>query len=123
VQSIVAAGGEQWLSSLPEGINTQLMTLVNKDVVGIITEILIEAKFRLHGFPMYLLDNPAVEMKEWILSKRGAKTVVMTTHDKEMISLADQVVILNGGNLVYAGPVPNAQDNQAQPPASMEVSS
>ncbi|MFA0029978.1 ABC transporter transmembrane domain-containing protein [Vibrio breoganii] len=123
VGSIVAAGGEEWLSSLPEGINTQLMTLVNNDVVGVVTDILIDAKFRLHDFPMYLLDNPAVEMKEWVLSKRGAATVVMTTHDKEMISLADQVVILDGGNLVYTGPVPEAQEDGAQPPAAMEVSS
>ncbi|GAM65589.1 ABC transporter [Vibrio ishigakensis] len=123
VASIVDAGGQEWLSSLSEGIDTQLMTLVNNDVVGVVTDILINAKLRLHESPMYLLDNPSVEMKEWILSKRGAATVVMTTHDKDMISAADQVVILDGGNLVYAGPVPEAEEDATQPQAAAEMSS
>ncbi|MBF4317864.1 ABC transporter ATP-binding protein, partial [Vibrio anguillarum] len=62
---------------------------------------------------MFLMDNPVPDAHpnakrifgEFVQSKKGKATVIYTSHDPDLIKLADKVVVLNEGAAVYAGPL------------------
>lgn len=72
--------------------------------------------------PLLLLDNPAelgdlagaARLRAIVDARRGAATIVFTTSDPDLARLADEVLVLEDGALVYAGPL-------QQQSASIEV--
>ncbi|MBF4327695.1 ABC transporter ATP-binding protein, partial [Vibrio anguillarum] len=83
-----------------------------------------DAKALVYDYPMFLMDNPVPDAHpnakrifgEFVQSKKGKATVIYTSHDPDLIKLADKVVVLNEGAVVYAGPLePEQSSKQGQP--------
>lgn len=63
---------------------------------------------------LYLLDEPFLdfdpEMKQLILKRlmlqKGIATIVIATHDPELMKIADKVVVMEKGSIIYDGPMP-----------------
>ncbi|WP_164659317.1 ATP-binding cassette domain-containing protein [Tropicibacter sp. Alg240-R139] len=63
--------------------------------------------------PIYVLDDPLAvsgpearaEISDFTESKKGRATVVIATHDTDLVQLADIALVMDHGTLVYAGPV------------------
>ncbi|UPQ90008.1 ABC transporter transmembrane domain-containing protein [Vibrio sinaloensis] len=117
LQSIAQVGGEQWLATLPQGLDTRIDTIIPESMYdilsGTVAQILIDAKALVYDYKLYLLDNPVPDyhprakkvFANFVSSKRGQATLVFTSHDPELIKLADKVVVLNQGAVAYAGPM------------------
>lgn len=57
--------------------------------------------------------------KQTLMKRRGHATILFSSHDKELIELADKVIILDKGSLVYCGPIikqaePSQQSEQPE---------
>lgn len=129
INAIKLVGGEAWFRTLPSGLDTQL----NESVVvktshalsGYEAKVLSQAKLYLHEYPLYLLDNPVMDIpsrdlfQQWLSQRRGRSTIVFSSHDPELIKLADQVIVLDGGALVYAGPLPETSNLESASEASL----
>lgn len=52
--------------------------------------------------------NPLAKIKfsETLQTLKGKITVLFSSHDSDLIKLADKVIILDKGNVVYSGPIP-----------------
>ncbi|MDR9828931.1 ABC transporter transmembrane domain-containing protein [Vibrio sp. FNV 38] len=121
--SIEAVGGERWFLSLPNGLDTQISSIKPDSIFdmlsGSVAQILINAKALVYDYNLYLLDNPVPDYHpgskhifgDFLLAKRGRATVVFSSHDPDLIKLADKVVVLNEGTVVYAGPM-EPRENQ-----------
>ena len=117
LSAIEAVGGGSWFSSLAEGLDTPISRIEPDSLFdmlsGSVAQILIDAKALVYDYHLYLLDNPVPDYHprakrifgEFLLSKRGNATVVFSSHDPDLIKLADKVVVLNEGTVVYAGPL------------------
>ncbi|WP_295891470.1 ABC transporter transmembrane domain-containing protein [uncultured Vibrio sp.] len=122
--AITTVGGGQWLNALSDGLDTAISSIEPDSLFdllsGSVAQILIDAKALVHDYPLYLMDNPVPDYHpnaktvfgEFVLSKKGKATVVYTSHDPDLIKLADKVVVLNEGSVVYAGPI---EQEQSQP--------
>ncbi len=61
----------------------------------------------------FVLDNPlsgavanaAEKVTAFVSARRGNATIVLATHNTDLANLADIAIILDGGNVVYCGPV------------------
>lgn len=125
INSIVEVGGEQWLRNLPHGLDTSLENYHSDCVVDQMIDfegrILSHAKLLAFDFPLYLLDTPTLHRKEkevfetFIRTHRGTSTIVFTSHDKDIIKQCDQVIILQNGQAVYAGPLPDEASGETPP--------
>lgn len=110
-------GGKAWFDSLPNGLDTVISSLTSDSLFdilsGTVAQVLIDAKALVYNYKLMLMDNPVPDshprakkvFSEFINSKRGQSTVIFTSHDPDLIKLADKVVILNDGLVVYAGPL------------------
>ncbi|MGC9493069.1 ABC transporter transmembrane domain-containing protein [Vibrio genomosp. F10] len=115
--SIETVGGGDWLRSLADDLDTPISSVMPDclfDILsGSVAQILIDAKALVYDYKLYFLDNPVPDYHpnskkifgEFLQSKSGNATVVFTSHDPELIKLADKVVVLNEGVVVYAGPL------------------
>jgi ATP-binding cassette subfamily C protein LapB len=125
IAAIQQVGGQQWLDSLPNGLDTQLSDAIPNSMFDILArveaQILIKAKAYVHDYPLYLLDNPLpdnapqskAEFEQFLTLKRGKATVIFTSFDPEIIKLADKVIILDEGAVVYAGPLQTEQPDNS----------
>ncbi|GEA52846.1 ABC transporter ATP-binding protein [Vibrio inusitatus NBRC 102082] len=117
--AIIAAfeviGGKQWLECLDSGIDTRLDEIesMSHPLSNFEASILTQAKLLCQPYPLALLDSPSSSMKDqkgfiqWVESCRGTSTIIFTSHDAELIKIADQVVVLDSGSVSYAGPLPD----------------
>ncbi|GLT15296.1 peptidase domain-containing ABC transporter [Vibrio algivorus] len=111
-QALLKAGAQPLLYSVNGDINAPyfsdydlLMRSIDASTISLARLILKDANYWLMDEP--LSSCPAGTknyFKELITTLKGSKTMVFTTHDPELISMADKVVVLDKGNLVYAGP-------------------
>ena len=124
--AIKMVGGEPWLSSLPDGLDSELSKLSPQSIfdslIGYEAQVLIDAKALVHDYPLYLMDNPVSDCHEqaksvfsqFIERKRSKATVIFTSHDLDLIKLADKVIVLDEGSVVYAGPVNQPESESPQ---------
>lgn len=69
--------------------------------------------------PAYVLDDPLAvggdtgrtRIVEFVNAKRGAATVILATHDTDLMPLCDMAIVLDHGTLAYAGPVTSPEDS------------
>lgn len=130
LNAIDTVGGQAWLSCLPNGLDTAISELVADSffdlLSGVSAQILIDAKALVHPYPLLLLDNPVPDshgnakniFKQFINARKGKATIVFSSHDTELIKLADIVVVLEEGAVVYAGPL--QQDDEASKAQAQE---
>lgn len=136
IAAIEMVGGERWLETLPDGLDTSISRIQPDSLFdllsGTVAQILIDAKALVYDYPMFLMDNPVPDahpnakriFSEFVQSKKGNATVIFTSHDPELIKLADKVVVLNEGSVVYAGPLdtqpPVDPQERDEPPLAQE---
>ncbi len=124
--AIYTVGGQAWFNSLVEPLDSPMVSMVPDslfDVLsGSVAQILIDAKALVHDYKLYLMDNPIPDshpkakrvFSQFLADKKGKATVVFSSHDPELIKLADKVVVLNEGAVVYAGPLEQDSDTDQQ---------
>ncbi len=137
VQALNMVGGHSWFESLPNGLDTVISSLIPDSLFdmlsGTVAQVLIDAKALVYDYKLMLMDNPVPDyhpqakkvFTEFIKRKRGESTIIFSSHDPELIKLADKVVVLNDGAVAYAGPMESdapAEENQVQSAISEEVS-
>ncbi|MBF4306860.1 ATP-binding cassette domain-containing protein, partial [Vibrio anguillarum] len=117
ISAINMVGGTLWFNTLPNGLDTSISRIQPDSLFdmlsGSVAQILIDAKALVYDYPVYLMDNPVPDAHpnakrifgEFVSSKKGKATVIFTSHDPDLIKLADKVVVLNEGTAVYAGPL------------------
>ncbi|NOI93009.1 ATP-binding cassette domain-containing protein [Vibrio splendidus] len=128
ISAIEMVGGKRWFETLSGGLDTSISSIQPDSLFdmlsGSVAQILIDAKALVYDYPMFLMDNPVPDAHpnakrifgEFVQSKKGKATVIYTSHDPDLIKLADKVVVLNEGAVVYAGPLePEQSSNQEQP--------
>ncbi|TVU65713.1 ATP-binding cassette domain-containing protein [Vibrio atlanticus] len=133
ISAIDRVGGKRWFNTLPNGLDTSISSIQPDSLFdmlsGSVAQILIDAKALVYDYPMFLMDNPVPDSHpnakrifgEFVLSKKGKATVVYTSHDPDLIKLADKVVVLNEGAVVYAGPLePDPPQEPLKPQESQE---
>ncbi|MBF4237094.1 ABC transporter ATP-binding protein, partial [Vibrio anguillarum] len=115
--AIEMVGGKRWFETLSGGLDTSISSIQPDSLFdmlsGSVAQILIDAKALVYDYPMFLMDNPVPDAHpnakrifgEFVSSKKGKATVIFTSHDPDLIKLADKVVVLNEGAAVYAGPL------------------
>ncbi|UGA57089.1 ATP-binding cassette domain-containing protein [Vibrio sp. DW001] len=128
ISAIDMVGGKRWFNTLPNGLDTSISSIQPDSIFdmlsGSVAQILIDAKALVYDYPMFLMDNPVPDSHpnakrifgEFVLSKKGKATVVYTSHDPDLIKLADKVVVLNEGAVVYAGPLEPEPPQEPQKP-------
>lgn len=128
ISAIEIVGGKRWFETLSGGLDTSISSIQPDSLFdmlsGSVAQILIDAKALVYDYPMFLMDNPVPDAHpnakrifgEFVQSKKGKATVIYTSHDPDLIKLADKVVVLNEGAVVYAGPLePEQSSKQGQP--------
>ncbi|GAL31530.1 lipid A export ATP-binding/permease protein MsbA [Vibrio maritimus] len=131
ISAIERAGGEEWLASLENGLDSNLADLWPASMYDLLSRfearMLITAKALATHYPLYLLDNPlqdsapnSVELfSDFLNEKRGRSTILFSTQDAELIKLADKVLVLNQGGVAYFGALDNQDSQQESQP--MEI--
>lgn len=131
IQALNLVGGKAWFDTLPDGLDTVISSLIPDSLFdilsGTVAQVLIDAKALVFDYKLMLMDNPVPDyhprakrvFSEFVNQKRGKSTIIFTSHDPDLIKLADKVVILNEGAVVYAGPM---EESSEQPNVSKEVS-
>ena len=126
ISAIAMVGGERWFSTLPDGLDTSISSIQPDSLFdmlsGTVAQILIDAKALVYDYPMFLMDNPVPDghpnakrvFGEFLAMKKGKATVIYTSHDPDLIKLADKVVVLDEGAVVYAGPLEQPSESQEQ---------
>ncbi|MGF1826998.1 ATP-binding cassette domain-containing protein [Vibrio splendidus] len=136
ISAIEMVGGKRWFETLSGGLDTSISSIQPDSLFdmlsGSVAQILIDAKALVYDYPMFLMDNPVPDAHpnakrifgEFVQSKKGKATVIYTSHDPDLIKLADKVVVLNEGAVVYAGPLEaeqsSKQEQSSEPQASQE---
>lgn len=134
ISAIEMVGGKRWFESLSGGLDTSISSIQPDSLFdmlsGSVAQILIDAKALVYDYPMFLMDNPVPDAHpnakrifgQFVHSKKGKATVIYTSHDPDLIKLADKVVVLNEGAVVYAGPLEPEQSSEQEQPAEPQVS-
>ncbi|KWT99196.1 ABC transporter ATP-binding protein [Vibrio toranzoniae] len=134
ISAIEMVGGKRWFESLSGGLDTSISSIQPDSLFdmlsGSVAQILIDAKALVYDYPMFLMDNPVPDAHpnakrifgHFVHSKKGKATVIYTSHDPDLIKLADKVVVLNEGAVVYAGPLEPEQSSEQEQPAEPQVS-
>lgn len=124
-EALRLVGGQRWLETLPEGLDTVISSVIPDslfDVLsGTVAQLLIDAKALVVDYKLMLMDNPVPDchpkakamFSEFLARRRGEATIVFTSHDPDLIKLADKVAVLNEGAVVYFGPLESETENQA----------
>ncbi|MDA0145995.1 ABC transporter transmembrane domain-containing protein [Vibrio sp. RW] len=133
ISAIEIVGGKRWFESLSGGLDTSISSIQPDSLFdmlsGSVAQILIDAKALVYDYPMFLMDNPVPDAHpnakrifgQFVHSKKGKATVIYTSHDPDLIKLADKVVVLNEGAVVYAGPLEPEQSSEQEQPAEPQV--
>ncbi|WP_407334276.1 peptidase domain-containing ABC transporter [Enterovibrio sp. 27052020O] len=126
ISAIEMVGGKRWFETLPGGLDMSISSIQPDSLFdmlsGSVAQILIDAKALVYDYPMFLMDNPVPDAHpnakrifgEFVQSKKGKATVIFTSHDPDLIKLADKVVVLNEGAVVYSGPLEAEQPSEPQ---------
>ncbi|PMJ48905.1 ABC transporter transmembrane domain-containing protein, partial [Vibrio splendidus] len=134
ISAIEMVGGKRWFETLSGGLDTSISSIQPDSLFdmlsGSVAQILIDAKALVYDYPMFLMDNPVPDAHpnakrifgEFVQSKKGKATVIYTSHDPDLIKLADKVVVLNEGAVVYAGPLEPEQSSKQEQPSEPQVS-
>ena len=134
ISAIEMVGGKRWFETLSGGLDTSISSIQPDSLFdmlsGSVAQILIDAKALVYDYPMFLMDNPVPDAHpnakrifgEFVQSKKGKATVIYTSHDPDLIKLADKVVVLNEGAVVYAGPLEPEQSSNQEQPSELQAS-
>lgn len=114
-QALVAAGGQSLLDSLNGDIEAKIFT--SGDVIHAAAEAsyISLARALLKQSTLIVLDEPIANRNpsakaqfiKTVSQLKGQATMVFSSHDPELIKLADKVIVLDKGTVAFAGPLPD----------------
>jgi ATP-binding cassette subfamily C protein len=114
VKALISAGGESLFNALGKNLSSDLsgqsehlLSAVEANYIGLARALLKKSPYMLLDEPL-ANRNPLAKIKfiETLQSLKGKSTVLFSSHDTDLIKLADKVIILDKGNVVFAGPIP-----------------
>ncbi|WMN89044.1 ATP-binding cassette domain-containing protein [Vibrio parahaemolyticus] len=112
-EALHAAGATSLLQAIGDDIDTEIFhrgenvfSAVESSYVGLAVALLKNSPFLVLDEPI-ANRNPYAKraFKQTLMKRRGHATILFSSHDKELIELADKVIILDKGSLVYCGPI------------------
>lgn len=127
-EALHAAGASSLLKAVGDDINAEIFnrgenvfSAVESTYIGLAVALLKKSPFLVLDEPI-ANRNPYAKraFKQTLMQRRGYSTILFSSHDKDLIELADKVIILDKGNLIYCGPMmkqttPSQQTEQIQP--------
>lgn len=123
ITSLKQVGGEALFVSLNSNLNTLLENNASNMLSAVEGSYINLARAFLKSSNFIVLDEPLANrnpqareiFSQTILSLKNKATIVFSSHDPELIKLADKVIILDKGSVVYAGPIPekNSQNTES----------
>ncbi|MES9853234.1 MAG: ATP-binding cassette domain-containing protein [Candidatus Thiodiazotropha sp. L084R] len=110
-QACRQAGILDEIGQLPKGFNTRIGDNTTDHLPPGLTRGLSMARAFLRSAPIILLDEPGasldIESDERFMQQlekvKGNKTIIMVTHRPSHVRLADKVVILDQGSVIFSG--------------------
>lgn len=122
VEALKHAGGESLFTSLDSNLNIQLGSNASNMLSAVEGSYINLARALLKRSRLIVLDEPlanrnphAIEaFSKTVLDMKEKATIVFTTHDPELIKLADKVIVLDKGAVVYAGPIPEKNSQEME---------
>jgi ABC-type bacteriocin/lantibiotic exporter with double-glycine peptidase domain len=109
--------------NLDEIAHTSLITQPDLNSSFEKEQALILARALLHNPNLVVMDNPAISevgqfrkiIIDFINKSRGKRTIIFSSHDAELLKLADVVLILNNGEVAHFGELKKEKDNVESP--------
>ncbi|MEM9684904.1 MAG: ABC transporter ATP-binding protein, partial [Pseudomonadota bacterium] len=98
--------------ALPKGFETRLTDTLMEQLSAGFKRKLSLARAYLRKAPLVMLDEPAQSLDEdgdralldMLRSTKGERTVLMTTHRPSHMRLADRLIVLGSGRILFNGP-------------------
>jgi ATP-binding cassette subfamily C protein/ATP-binding cassette subfamily C protein LapB len=98
--------------ALPSGFETRLTDVLLDQLSAGFKRKLNLARAYLRRAPIVLLDEPAQSLDEpgeaafidMLRAARGKQTILMTTHRPSHMRLADRLIVLSRGRILFNGP-------------------
>jgi len=124
-QALVDAGGQGLLDSLKGDIYQKIFT--SGDVIHTAAEAsyISLARALLKQSSLIVLDEPIANRNpsakaqfiKTITKLKGQATLIFSSHDAELIKLADKVIVLDKGAVAFTGPLPSESNSSENKPA------
>ncbi|MEW6999134.1 ATP-binding cassette domain-containing protein [Colwelliaceae bacterium BS250] len=122
IEAMNASGGNALFAALGNDINANILGQGNNMLSAVEGGYISLARAFLKKSKLLILDepianrNPAAKQQliATLAKLKGNTTVIFSSHDQELIKLADKVVVLDKGAVVFAGPLPD-ENNEPQP--------
>jgi ABC-type bacteriocin/lantibiotic exporter with double-glycine peptidase domain len=103
---------------LPEGVETRLTGQRLHAMPDELKQRILLARAFVKPAPIYLLDSPANNLgtagQKLLMGKiarlRGRSTVIIVSHRREMMEMADRVIVLERGQVAIDGPAQKVMD-------------
>jgi ATP-binding cassette subfamily C protein len=115
LEALKASGAEALLEALDNDINANLVGYGSNMLSAVEGGYISLARALLKKSSFIVLDEPNAnrnplakqQLMKTLNELKGNATVLFSSHDQDLIKLADKVVILDKGTLVFAGPFPD----------------
>lgn len=122
-QALIEAGGQSLLDSINDDIYQPVFThgdLVHNSAeashISLARALLKSSKLLILDEPIANQDPQAKAQFIATLTKlKGNATVIFSSHDSELINLADKVIVLDKGTVAFAGPLPTKDEGSSDP--------
>ncbi len=112
-EALRAAGASSLLQAFGDDIDEEIFHRGENVFSSVESSYVGLAAALLKNSPFLVLDEPIANrnpyakraFKQTLMARRGHSTILFSSHDTELIELADKVIILDEGSLVYCGPI------------------
>jgi len=101
-------GMTETLKELPNGLNSKIGDQISKRISGLLSRQISIVRALLNNPPILLLDEPEhgltakdlVGFGKLLESLKRNKTIILVTQNKQLLKLADRVVVMEDGKIV-----------------------
>jgi ATP-binding cassette subfamily C protein len=122
IAALKHAGGESLFIALNSNLNIMLENNASNMLSAVEGSYINLARAFLKKSNFIILDEPLANrnpqarkaFSNTILGLKGKATIVFSSHDPELIKLADKVIVLDKGSVVYAGPIPEKNSQEME---------
>jgi len=122
IAALKHAGGESLFIALNSNLNVMLENNASNMLSAVEGSYINLARAFLKKSNFIILDEPLANrnpqarkaFSNTILGLKGKATIVFSSHDPELIKLADKVIVLDKGSVVYAGPIPEKNSQEME---------
>ena len=114
IKAMKDAGATALLEVLNNDLNAMLFPHGTSALTAVESSYVNVARALLKNSPLLILDEPIANRNPYAKKAfintldelKGNTTVIFSSHDPDLIKVADKVVILDKGSVTYCGPIP-----------------